>query len=245
MQFTLAPGASSPLKHMYGRWQIHPVEHPAPDAPRDVSFTSNDLDESNISNECSSSCLVTLHQTFIPPPLPRLLFPSFARVATKQVRRTFEDLAMEVTRMRNQNGTLAPYMSACMKEFGHGSGADPLSVLSALEEASTTSTSRSSMDLKSRRDISVASRVSSGSSMLSNCLVEPVSYPLVAELEDDDPSALPEVHNASAHIKEQNQISGIYLITDAFDDLITAAFRYLHLDVGLEDDLPDPWFVIA
>lgn len=246
MQFTLAPGASSPLKHMYGRWQIHPVEYPKTDAPLEPSFGSNEL---NASNESGPSCLVTLHQTFIPPPVPRFLLG----FATKQVRRTFEDFAVEVTRLHNQNGTMSPYMSACMKEFGHGSGTDPTSVLAALEEASTTSTSRSSTDSKSRRDVSVASRASSGSSMLSNSLVEPVSYPLhtlepcESDGEHGSSKTPPGLHIAAPHSEEQ-KARGIYVLIAAFDALFKKLDNYVHLDdiMGQEDDpLPGPWLVIA
>lgn len=152
MHFALAPGTPSPLREMYGRWEVTAAPGPADGAPR---------------------CRVTLYQRFTPRNLPPFLFSAFARLTVRSLRATFEDLVLEAQQIVRGRPTLRPYMAACMRDIvpegdeGSEATTDAQSVLAALEEASAAPAGSSS---------DAGSAGSSGAAMAASAASGPTSF---------------------------------------------------------------------
>ena len=262
MHFTNTPNSSSLLKEMYGRWSLYGsqdtrVRDLLPSSPRTAEFIESD------------ACIVTLYQRFVPNKIPKVLYRPFHKSACFQIRRTFEDLILELWRIQAGMGSLPPYMSSCMKEIKPSgdetaSTEEPESAIAVLEAASNSSgfvrmSSKAfpSHQLASKIKSKVESNESndtSGSSMDYSSSQYPLSHPLLSwsasslQLHEipqgrDIDDTIELFHHTRLHrfMKRVHSLVDRYFSVDEETELLN--------DDGYMDydpyELPGPWLVVA
>jgi hypothetical protein len=243
VHFVLAAHESNPFKELYGRWRIYPIES-----------------EKN-------TCLLTLYQRFKLRKMPSIIISTVGHFVKSQIRCMFEDLAIEADRLRQGNGSLGPYISQCMKEFGEESKHDPLLALRALQEmsqahptfpvSSKAETRNSPLDFRNISRISAAAH-SLGKFLVKNSQQPPISHP-ISEFQYTRNycplNAAPKdeiLHSKKIQLNSGMNSTAYYL----WDWLWTAAnyFEWLiesddedpvPCETDDDDDFPSLWFVIA
>jgi hypothetical protein len=139
LAFAQQPNSSKMLDQLFGIWQILDSKTINP-----ALISSSQRYEELMR---SDSCIVTLYQRFVPKSsIPHVLIGPFHRSVVSQIRKTFEDLYIEVRKIKAGLPTLPPYMSACMKEIsdlpapnGDIRTEDPDLIAAVLETASSAS----------------------------------------------------------------------------------------------------------
>jgi len=189
LAFAQQPNSSKLLDQLFGIWQIFPL---------DSSTLNSALSSSAQRYEDllrSDGCIVTLYQRFVPKSsIPHVLIGPFQRSAVSQIRMTFEDLYVEVRKIKAGLPTLPPYMSACMKEIsdftvhnGDMTADNPDLIAAVLETASSASShshmstrilaSHAASSLLYQRSESESSSPST-LSMYHSSHTSPISHPL-------------------------------------------------------------------
>jgi hypothetical protein len=130
MEFTLAPGVrNGHVQSLYGRWRV----------------------ESWVDSKGRTCCKGSLFQTLVPRGIPPMFISAFAKIMKNQILHSFEDLATEALRTLAGRPALPPCAaSSDAHEQSSNTREDPSSVLAALEQASTASSS-SEFDVESSR----------------------------------------------------------------------------------------------
>lgn len=241
VHFVLGAHESNPFKELYGRWRIYPVES-----------------EKN-------TCLLTLYQRFKLRKLPPIIISTVGHFVKSQIRCMFEDLAIEVDRLREGHGSLGPYISECMKEFGEESKHDPSLALKALQEmsqahptfpvSSKTETRNSSLDSSKISRSSAAARI--GKSLVENSQHRPISHP-ISEFHysrnycPSNSASKDEIRNSKSQLNSGMHSTAYHLwywlwtAVDYFEWLIESDDGDpVSCETDDDDDFPSLWFVIA
>jgi len=257
LAFAQQPNSSKILDQLFGIWQIYPL---------DSSTLNPALSSSSQGYEDllrSDGCIVTLYQRFVPKAsIPHVLVGPFHRSAVSQIRMTFEDLYVEVRKIKAGLPTLPPYMSACMKEitdFTEHNGdvtTDNPDLIAAVLETASSASSHSHMNTIILAAHAASSLLYQGSesesstpstlSMYHSSHTSPVSHPL-----DSGPYSLASLEDKS---KASTQSHFRKLLRRVHSMIDRWGASYLDIGSVEEDDLEfhdefaesqAQWFVVA